>query len=166
MAETKLKGEPVRLAGSLVQVGDVFPDFCAVDSTLRARDLSEFRGQYVILNVFPSVDTAVCAQSVRFFNQEAISLENTTVINLSLDLPFAFKRFMEKEGLTHILSLSLFRDPAVGKQIGLRIENGILQGLLARAVFVLDPSGRVIHRELVEDISQPPRYHRAIEAIQ
>ncbi len=98
MAETKLRGEPVTLAGSLVQVGQVFPDFCGVDPNLQVRDLTEFRGQYVILNVFPSVDTSVCAQSVRFFNQEAISLENTAVINLSMDLPFAYKRFMEKEG--------------------------------------------------------------------
>jgi len=98
----------------------------------------------------------VCARSVRFFNRESISLENTAVINLSMDLPFAYKRFMEKEGLTYILSLSQFRTPEFGEQIGLSIVDGHLQGLLARGVFVLDPSGRVIHRELVEDISQPP----------
>lgn len=112
--------------------GQVFPDFCAVKSDLQERDLSDFRRQHAILKIFLSVDTPGCAQSVRFFNQETISLENPATINPSLDLSLAFQRFMEKEGLSHILSQPLFRTPEFGKQIGLKIENGVLQGVLAR----------------------------------
>lgn len=165
MAETKFRGKRVDLAGELVEVGQLFPEFTAVDTSLKERSLAEFRGRKVILNVFPSVDTSVCASSVRRFNQEAVSLKDTVVINISLDLPFAHDRFLDREGLTQVLSLSLFRSPELGTKAGLRMESGVMRGLLARAVYVLDGEGIVVYRELVEDITQEPHYQEALKAL-
>lgn len=163
--KTTHRGQDVELAGDIVQVGEKFPNFTALDTELEERSLDDFLGQRVILNIFPSVDTSVCASSVRRFNYEAISLENTAVINLSLDLPFAHARFEEKEGIDNLISLSLFRCPEFGEKTGLRMDSGPWKGLLARAVYALDEDGVVIYRELVEDIDHTPRYHRAIKAV-
>lgn len=165
MDSTQYKGQRIDLARDVVGEGEVFPDFTGVDTGLEERKLSDFRGQKVILNIFPSVDTSVCASSVRRFNYEAVSLENTAVINISLDLPFAHARFEEKEGIANVISLSLYRTPGFGEDTGLRMENGPFQGLMARAVYALDEKGEVLYRELVEDISQEPKYHRALKAV-
>jgi len=166
MATTKYKGEEVELAGHPVEVGQPFPDFMAVDTNLAERRLSDFQGRKVILNIFPSVDTRVCANSVRRFNQEAVALEDTVVLNISADLPFAHERFLDREGLANVLSLSLFRSPEFGERSGLGMASGVMQGLMSRAVYVLDAKGTVVYRELVADITQQPRYQRAIQALQ
>ncbi len=158
MASVKMKGNPVELYGELPEVGEIAPAFSLTKSDLQDISLSDFAGKNLILNIFPSIDTAVCAMSVRKFNIEADKLKDTLVLAISHDLPFALQRYCAAEGLNNIVPLSAFRNPEFGKGFGLLIETGALKGLLTRAVFVLDQAGKIIYSQLVPDIGQEPDY--------
>ncbi len=165
MAKITFKGSPVTTVGDLPKVGNPSPDFAVTKidlSTLHKKDLV---GKNVVLNIFPSIDTGVCATSVRTFNQKAAALPNTIVVCVSKDLPFAHKRFCGAEGIDKVTTTSSFRGPDFGKDFGVTMTDGPLAGLFARAVVVLDNTGKVIHSELVPEIAQEPDYAQAIAAL-
>lgn len=161
----KLKGNPFHTEGKMVKVGSDAPNFSAVKSDLSEAQLVDFKGKRVILNIFPSLDTPVCAVSVRHFNELASSLENTVVLCLSVDLPFAHSRFCTTEGIENVIPLSLFRSDDFAKSYGLKIADGPMKGLMARSVVVLDENGKVIYTELVDEITSEPNYDAAISAL-
>ena len=165
MATTKLKGEPVSLAGEFVKVGSKAPDFKLVKTDLSTVTLADFKGKRVILNIFPSLDTKVCAMSVRQFNSRAASLPDTVIIAVSKDLPFAHERFCTTNGIGNVVPASDFRNLGFAEDYGVEMKDGALAGLLARAVVVIDKDGRVAYTELVPEISQEPDYDKAIEAL-
>lgn len=165
MATTKLKGNTVNLSGDMPAKGSSAPDFVLTGIDLGDVKLSDYKGKKVVLNIFPSLDTAVCAASVRQFNKLASGMKDTVVLCISRDLPFAHKRFCTTEGLENVVSLSEMRNMEFGKAYGLRIEDGPMKGLLARAVIVLDTEGNVKYTELVPDIVQEPDYDAAVAAI-
>ncbi|MCG8567142.1 MAG: thiol peroxidase [Desulfobacterales bacterium] len=165
MASTQLAGNPVSLAGNFPAKGDTLSSLTAVQQDLSDLTLDQFQGQRKVLNIFPSIDTDVCAVSVRTFNQKAAALDNTQVICLSLDLPFAHKRFCGAEGIEQVATGSLFRDPAFAEAVGVLITDGPLKGLTARAVIVLDGANSVLHAELVDDITHEPDYDAALAAL-
>lgn len=165
MASITFKGNPVHTTGELPEKGTTAPDFTLVKSDLSEAKLSDFKGKYVVLNIFPSLDTGVCAASVRRFNKEAASLKNTIVLGISADLPFAAGRFCSAEGIENVVTLSSFRDHSFGEDYGLLMADDPLKGLLARAVVIVDPEGKVVHTELVPEIAQEPDYHSAINSI-
>ena len=165
MASTQLAGNPVSLAGNFPAKGDTLSSLTAVQQDLSDLTLDQFQGQRKVLNIFPSIDTDVCAVSVRTFNQKAAALDNTQVICLSLDLPFAHKRFCGAEGIEQVATGSLFRDPAFAQAVGVLITDGPLKGLTARAVIVLDGANSVLHAELVDDITHEPDYDAALAAL-
>lgn len=165
MANITFKGNPVHTSGELPEKGAVAPDFTLVKNDLSEVKLSDFKGKNVVLNIFPSLDTGVCAASVRRFNKEATALDNTVVLGISADLPFAAGRFCSAEGIANVITLSTFRDHSFGKDYGLLLIDGPLNGLLARAVVVVNPEGKVVYKELVPEIAQEPDYHSAINSI-
>ena len=165
MATTKLAGNPVQLAGEFPGKETSVKNFIAVKQDLSEFSLEEFSGKRKILNIFPSIDTDVCATSVRTFNKKASELENIQVICLSFDLPFAFKRFCGAEGIDNVLTGSLFRHPEFAEDYGLLIQEGPLKGLTARAVIVLDENNIVLHTELVDDITHEPDYGAALAVV-
>lgn len=166
MAKITFHENPINTVGNLPEVGAQAPDFNLVKSDLSELKLSDLKGQKVVLNIFPSIDTGVCAASVRKFNKEAGSLNNTTVLCISADLPFAAGRFCGAEGLDNVVTLSTFRDGnSFANQYGVLIEDGPLKGLLARAVVTLNTDGKVVHTELVPEIAQEPDYDSAINSI-
>ncbi|MCW1735306.1 thiol peroxidase [Anaerorudis cellulosivorans] len=165
MANITFKGQPIHTCGELPKVGEEAPDFTLVKSDLSEAKLSDFRGKYVVLNIFPSLDTGVCAASVRRFNKEAAALKNTVVLCISADLPFAAGRFCTTEGIENVITLSTFRNPSFGEQYGLTIVDGPMKGLLARAVIVVNPEGKIVYKELVPEIAQEPDYNSAINSI-
>lgn len=162
---TKFKGEPVNLIGDFVKVGTKAPNFELVKSDLSSLSLDSLKGKKVLLNIFPSLDTAVCATSVRKFNEKATSLGNTIVLAISKDLPFAQSRFCTTEGIKNVVPLSDFRYSSFEEAYGLRMANGPLAGLLARAVVVIDEEGVVKYTELVPEITQEPNYEKALDAL-
>jgi thioredoxin-dependent peroxiredoxin len=162
MATTALSGTPVSTTGDLPAVGSTAPEF-----TLTSSDLSDVRrpdGRRVVLNIFPSVDTGVCAASVRRFNEIAAALENTSVICVSADLPFALARFCGAEGIDDVVAASTFRS-GFGEDYGVRMVDGGFRGLLARAVVVLDEDGRVLHTQVVPEIGSEPDYDAVVEVL-
>jgi thiol peroxidase len=165
MSLITFKGSPVNTSGELPKVGVTAPDFVLVKSDLSDAKLLDFRGKHVILNIFPSIDTGVCATSVRKFNKEAGSKKNTAVLCISADLPFAAGRFCGAEGIENVITLSVFRNPEFAKKYGVLMTDGPLKGLLARAVIVIDPKGEIIYSELVPEIAQEPNYSSAINSI-
>lgn len=165
MASVTLKGNPINTIGELPEVGSKAPEFTLVKNDLSDVSLQGFKGKRVILNIFPSLDTAVCAASVRRFNVEASKLPNTTVLCISKDLPFAHTRFCTTEGIQNVVSLSEFRGNNFGKAYGVMLTDGPLQGLLARSVVVLDEEGKVIYKELVPEIAQEPDYDAAMASL-
>jgi thiol peroxidase len=165
MATITFKGNPVQTTGDLPVKGTAAPDFTLVKGDLSEVKLSDFRGKQVVLNIFPSLDTGTCAASVRRFNKEATSLNNTVVLGISADLPFAAGRFCSAEGIENVITLSTFRDNSFAKDYGLLMSDGPLKGLLARAVVVVDPEGKVVYTELVSEIAQEPDYQSAINSI-
>lgn len=165
MAEIKLKGNAIHTLGTLPEPGQKAPDFRVVKSDLSETGLADYKGKKVVLNIFPSLDTDVCATSVRRFNAEAEKLDNTVVLCVSMDLPFAHKRFCTTEGLNNVVSASDFRYGEFGKAYGVRISDGPLAGLLSRAVVVVDESGTVKYREQVPEIVQEPDYSAALAAL-
>lgn len=165
MAQITLKGNAIDTVGSLPEVGSAAPDFTLVGTDLGEVSLKDYAGKTVILNIFPSIDTGVCAASTRRFNSEASDNDNCVVLCISADLPFAHGRFCEVEGLKDVIPLSVFRAPGFGTAYGQTISNGPLAGLLARAVVVVDPSGKVAYTEQVPEIGQEPDYDSALKAI-
>ena len=165
MAKITFKGNPVTTAGDLPKVGAAAPSFTLTKNDLSALTNKDLAGKNVVLNIFQSIDTGVCATSVRKFNQQAASLPNTVVVCVSKDLPFAHKRFCGAEGIEKVTTASWFKGPDFGKDFGVTMTDGPLAGLFARAVVVLDASGKVVHTELVPEIAQEPNYDKAIAAV-
>ncbi len=165
MATITFKGNNISTSGNLPQVGDKAIDFSLVKGDLSNVSLADFKGQKLILNIFPSVDTGICAASVRHFNQDASNLENTTVLCISRDLPFAQARFCGAEGLKNVVMLSDFAKGDFGLNYGLEILDGPLKNLHARAVIVLDENQEIIYEELVPEIGQEPNYEAALIAV-
>ncbi|NBL65983.1 thiol peroxidase [Flavobacterium sp. NST-5] len=165
MAEITLGGNPVHTNGELPKVGTKAPDFRLVNKDLAEVSLADFSGKKLVLNIFPSVDTPTCAASVRNFNKQASELQNTTVLCISRDLPFAQKRFCGAEGLDNVVNLSDFKDGNFGKSYGLEIADSALAGLHSRAVVVLDENGTVLYNEQVSEIANEPDYKSALAAL-
>lgn len=163
--KTTFLGNPVSLLGEMPAVGDLAPDFEMVKGDLSTARLTDFRGKRVVLNVFPSMDTDVCAASVRRFNKEAAALDNTVVLCISKDLPFAQARFCTANGIENVVPLSAFRCEEFDAMWGLRITSLPMDGLLARAVVIVDEEGVVRYAELVPEITQEPDYAAAIAAL-
>lgn len=163
--KTTFLGNPVSLLGEMPAVGDLAPDFEMVKGDLSTARLTDFRGKRVVLNVFPSMDTDVCAASVRRFNKEAAALDNTVVLCISKDLPFAQARFCTANGIENVVPLSAFRCEEFDAMWGLRITSLPMDGLLARAVVIVDEEGVVRYTELVPEITQEPDYAAAIVAM-
>ena len=165
MAEITFKGNPIHTAGSLPKLGTMAPDFKLIKADLAPMSLGEFKGKKVVLNIFPSIDTSVCATSVRRFNAEADKLSNTVVVCISRDLPFAQKRFCGAEGLNNVVTGSEYQDSSFSDAYGVRIVDGPLAGLLSRAIVVVDDQGKVAYTEQVPEIAQEPDYGKALAAI-
>lgn len=165
MATVTLKGNTINTSGNLPEVGATAPDFNLVKSDLSKGGLKDFSGSKLILNIFPSIDTGVCAASVRQFNQEASSLKNTKVLCISKDLPFAQARFCGAEGLDNVVMLSDFATGEFGKAYGVELKDGPLAALHARSVVVLDEHQNVVYTELVPEITQEPDYAAALAKV-
>ncbi len=165
MASITLGGNPASTIGQLPQVGSQAPAFNLIDMNLERVSLQDYAGSRIILNVFPSIDTGVCATSTRKFNERAASLKNTKVVCVSKDLPFAFKRFCGAEGIDNVVCLSDFATGDFGKQYGLTMADTKLAGLHSRAVIILDETGKVIYTEQVSDIANEPDYEAALAAL-
>lgn len=164
MATIKLKGNDIQTVGSLPQNGTTLQDFNLVNAQLEEKTLKDFDGKKKIFNIFPSIDTGVCAAAARKFNEEANTLENTVVINVSKDLPFALGRFCAAEGLDNVETLSDFRG-SFGDDLGVKISSGPMQGLLSRAVVVADENNKVIYTEQVPEITNEPDYESALKSL-
>lgn len=165
MAQITFKGNPIHTAGSLPRTGDRAPDFILTKEDLSDATLKEFKGRRVVLNIFPSIDTPVCATSVRRFNELAGKMKNTSVLCISRDLPFAQKRFCASEGLNNVINVSEYKNTGFSDAYKVRITDGPLAGLLSRAVIVLDENGKVIYSEQVPEIAQEPDYAKALSAL-
>lgn len=165
MATITLGGNPIHTNGELPTVGSKAPDFQLVKTDLSVVSLSDFAGSKLVLNIFPSVDTGVCATSVRTFNQKASTLENTKVLCISRDLPFAQKRFCGAEGIENVENLSDFKEGDFGKNYGLTMTDGPLAGLHSRVVIVVDENGVVTHSQQVPEIADEPNYETALAAL-
>lgn len=165
MAQIQFKGEPINTCGDLPAVGTQAADFSLTKTDLAEITLEDLKGQRIVLNVFPSIDTPVCATSVRQFNAAAGKLENCVVLCVSMDLPFAHARFCGAEGLDDVVSVSDFRSGAFGDTYGLKICEGPLRGLFSRAVIIVDETGKVIYTEQVPEIAQEPNYEAALAAL-
>ncbi len=166
MAKITLGGAPASTVGDLPKVGSDAPDFLLTTPDMKTISLDDVKGKKVVLNIFPSVDTGVCASSVREFNQHASKLENTSVICVSMDLPFAQARFCGAEGIENVTMGSGFKDGGnFGKAYGVEITESAFTGLYARAIVVLDESGKVTYTELVPEVGQAPNYEAALAAV-
>jgi thiol peroxidase len=165
MASITLGGNPIHTSGELPKVGTKLADFKLVKNDLSVASLSDFAGKKLVLNIFPSIDTGTCATSVRTFNTKAAQLENTLVLCISRDLPFAQKRFCGAEGIENVVNLSDFRNGSFGKTNGLEIIDGVLTGLLSRSIIVVDEKGSVIYTEQVPEIASEPNYEAALAVL-
>ena len=165
MAEITLKGNPIHTLGTLPETGSMAPEFKLVKTDLSEAKLSDYKGKKVVLNIFPSLDTATCAASVRRFNAEASALDNTVVLCISKDLPFAQARFCGAEGLNDVITLSDFRDGNFGKAYQVEIVDGPLAALESRAVVIVDEEGKVIYTQQVPEIVDEPNYEEALKAL-
>ena len=165
MASITLGGNPINTSGTLPNIGTNAPDFKLVKTDLSLASLADFKGSRLVLNIFPSIDTGTCATSVRTFNAKASALENTKVLCISRDLPFAQKRFCGAEGLENVINLSDFNTGGFGKDYGLEITDSVLAGLHSRVVIVLDENGTILHTEQVSEIANEPNYEAAITAL-
>lgn len=165
MASIILGGNPIHTNGSLPQVGSKAIDFQLIKNDLLEATLADFAGIKLVLNIFPSIDTGTCATSVRTFNAKASALENTKVLCISRDLPFAQKRFCGAEGLENVVNLSDFKEGSFGKNYGLEIVDGPLAGLHSRVVIIIDENGDVKYAEQVGEIADEPNYDAALAAL-
>jgi len=165
MAKITLQGNPIETVGELPTVNTAAPEFTLTKTDLSESSLSSFTGQTVVLNIFPSIDTGVCAASVRRFNAEASGFDNTVILCISADLPFAHQRFCEGEGLDKVIPLSVFRSPAFGNDYGVTIADGPLAGLLSRSIVIIDTDGKIVYTEQVPEIAQEPDYEAALKVL-
>jgi thiol peroxidase len=165
MAQITFKGNAIQTAGALPEIGTTAPDFKVVKEDLSTMSPSDFKGKKILLNIFPSLDTPVCAASVRKFNVEAASLPNAVVLCISKDLPFAQKRFCAAEGLDNVIAGSEYRDSDFSTAYGVLITDGPLAGLFSRAVVVINEEGKVLYTEQVPEIAQEPDYEKALAAM-
>ncbi len=165
MATVTGRGEPMQTLGTLPSEGREAPDFTLVATDLSSKSLDDFRGKNIILNIFPSLDTGTCAASVREFNKRAADLDNTVVLCISRDLPFAQKRFCGAEGLDRVIPLSDFRDHNFGRAYEVEFTGGPMRGLLSRAVVVIGTDGNVLHAQQVPEISNEPDYEAVLNSI-
>ena len=166
MTELTLKGKPIHTTGHFPALQTKAPDFRLVDKDLKEHALQDFRGKRKLLATVPSLDTGVCSLMTKHFNEFAKKHPNHVIITVSADLPFAQKRFCEQEGVHNVITLSMMRDKEFGKAYGILIQDGPLAGILARSVFVLDEKDHILYAELVPEITQEPKYHQALEALQ
>lgn len=165
MATVTLKGNLIKTSGELPKVGTKAPDFALTTTDLSSMSLSDFKKTNLVLNIFPSVGTGVCAASVRAFNKSAASLNNTKVLCISKDLPFAQKSFCAAEGIENVVMLSDYKNGSFGKTYGLSITNGIFEALLSRCVIVIDKTGTILYSELVAEVSEEPNYEAALKSL-
>lgn len=165
MATITLKGNEINTSGNLPAVGATAKDFQLTGVDLSTKSLSDFAGHNVILNIFPSIDTGTCAASVRNFNKEAANLENTKVLCMSRDLPFAQNRFCGAEGIENVVMLSDFKSGQFGKDYGLEITDGPLAGLSSRSIVILNPEGKVTYTEQVSETVDEPNYEAALASL-
>lgn len=165
MSKVTLDGTPLELSGSFPAPGERAPDFTLTSQGLEEVSLADFAGKRKILNIIPSIDTGVCAASTRKFNDQASKLDNTLVLVVSADLPFAAGRFCGAEGLKNVVTLSSFRNYSFQQDYGVAIQSGPLAGLCARAVVVLDENDKVLHSQLVGEIKDEPDYEAALNAL-
>ena len=165
MASITLGGNQISTSGELPKVGSKAPDFQLVKTDLSIASLADFAGSKLVLNIFPSIDTGTCATSVRTFNANASTLENTKVLCISRDLPFAQKRFCGAEGLENVINLSDFKTGSFGKEYGLEIVDSVFSGLHSRVVIVLDENGIIKYTEQVPEIADEPNYELALASL-
>ncbi|SFS61227.1 thiol peroxidase [Sphingobacterium wenxiniae] len=165
MANITFKGGAIHTQGELPAVGSVAPEFKLTGGDLSEKSLADYKGKRVILNIFPSVDTGTCAASVRHFNQKAAGLDNTAVLCISKDLPFAQGRFCAAEGIENVATLSEYKDSNFSEAYQLKIVDGPLAGLLSRAVVVIDEQGKVVYTEQVAEITDEPNYDKALAVL-
>ncbi len=165
MAKVTLKGNQIHTIGNLPAIGSMAPNFHLTKTDLSSASLSDYSGKKTVLNIFPSIDTGTCAQSVRKFNEEAAKLENTQVLCISKDLPFAQARFCGAEGIENVEMLSDFRDGNFGKAYNLEFSDGPLQSLLSRVVVVINENQEIVYTEQVPEIVDEPDYKAALEAL-
>lgn len=165
MAQVTFKGDPIPIHGELPTQGSPAPNFNLVDKELADISLADYSGKRVVLNIFPSIDTPVCATSVRRFNQEASKLVDCVVVCVSMDLPFAHARFCGAEGLEDVVSASDFRTGDFGRAYGVTISEGPLRGLFSRAVVIIDEQGKVSYTQQVPEIAEEPDYEAALAAL-
>ena len=164
MSQVTFQGNPVKVLGGIPVVGEQAPEFSLTASDLSDLTLSSFKGQNVIINIFPSIDTPVCSASVKRFNEEASKLENTVVLCVSADLPFAVGRFCEVENISNVQHASIFRSFDFSENYGLSITGGALRGLTTRAIVCVSTDGKVTYSELVKEITDEPNYSLALNA--
>jgi thiol peroxidase len=165
MTKITLKGNRIKTIGKLPKVGKKAPGFKLVKTDLSRVKLKDFKGKKVLLNIAPSIDTGICAASLRRFNQEAANLENTVVLTITKDLPFAHSRFCAAEGIEDVITLSDFISGKFGRKYGVTMKTGPMKGLLSRAVVIVDEEGVVTYTQQVPEIAQEPDYEEALEAL-
>ena len=165
MATITLQGTPIQTSGELPSQGSKAPDFRLTTGDLSDKSLKDFSGKKKIIHIVPSLDTSVCATSARRFNENAGQLDQTVLLNVSADLPFAQQRFCETEGLEHVVTLSTMRAPSFGQDYGVVMTDGPLAGLMSRAIVILDAQDHVVYTEQVPEIVQEPNYDAALEAV-
>ncbi len=165
MSSITLGGNPINTSGELPKTGSQLADFKLIKTDLSIATLADYAGKKVVFNIFPSIDTGTCAASVRKFNATAANLNNTVVLCISRDLPFAQKRFCGAEGIENVENLSDFKDGSFGKTNGLEIIDGVLAGLHSRAVLVIDEKGTILHTEQVNEIADEPNYEAALAVL-
>ncbi len=165
MAQITLKGSEVHTSGALPEVGSVAKNFRLVQNDLSIKTMGDFKGKRIVMNIFPSVDTGTCATSVRSFNKMASDLENTVVLCISRDLPFAQSRFCGAEGIENVVMLSDFNTGKFGTDYGLQIINGPLMGLESRCIVVINEEGNVLYTEQVSETIEEPNYEAALNSL-
>lgn len=165
MSQISFNGKPVTTYGRLPEKGEKAPHFELLNSELSIATLQDFKGKRVVMNIFPSIDTNVCATSVRNFAERAAEMENVLVLNISRDLPFAQQRFIDDEKIGNVTNLSDFRERNFGKDYGLEMIDGPWEGLLSRVVIVLDDTGKIIHTQQVKEINDEPDYLDALKTL-
>jgi len=165
MANVTLGGTPVETIGNLPEVGSKAPNLKLTATDLSDKTNADYKGSRLVLNIFPSIDTSTCAQSVRTFNEKASALENTKVLCISKDLPFAMSRFCGAEGIDNVENLSDYKTGDFGKHYGLAFKTGPFETLLSRCIIVIDSDGTILHTEQVKEIADEPNYESALEAL-
>ncbi|MCX7553044.1 thiol peroxidase [Marinicella sp. S1101] len=165
MAQTKFKGNPINTEGDFPKVGSQAPDFQLIKADLSDATLAEFKNKKVIFNIFPSVDTAVCALQLKTFSQKAAALDDVVLLFASMDLPFALNRFCAAEGIENAVTTSDFRHQSLAKNYGVKMTDGPLNGLYARATLVINENGEVVYSELVDDVVNEPDYAAALATL-